>query len=58
MLAPVAVSVSSAALVSAVVLAPVPIPAVAAVVPVAAAMVPAISAVPVAAMYGKYVYMT
>ena len=54
MLASVPVSVS-AALVSAVVLAPVPISAMAAVIPVAAAMVSAITAVPVAPMYGKYV---
>ena len=54
MLASVPVSVS-AAIVSAVVLAPVPISAMAAVIPVAAAMVSAITAVPVAPMYGKYV---
>ena len=54
MLASVPVSVS-AAIVSAVVLAPVPISAMAAVIPVAAAIVSAITAVPVAPMYGKYV---
>merc|ERR1719322_1627353 len=48
MLASVAVSVSSAALVSAVILAPVSVPTVTAVIPVAAAMVSAITAVPIA----------
>ena len=52
MLASVPVSVS-AAIVSAVVLAPVPISAMAAVIPVAAAMVSAITAVPIAPASGE-----